>query len=500
MNTANKQITLVIALSLLVIWNIATLSISPIAWFDEGLYASVAHSFWEHGTFEQPISPLFANFRPNLSYGPVYFMVSSVFFSVGGFGLFQFRLIGLLAGMGIALIGVSTLRKMSVSLPLCLLFALLYMTDTQFISNSHSGRVDNLANAFLIGGIFYYLVARQKQHILVGPLILVSLAIGLALLSTPRMVVFLLPMFVYPLIDLFQKRLRFKNVLALGGPAIILYVFWIVFGFLGWDNFLAYYVEHKVHGEETSFADVFMGPSLSKVPRTQYLLFATFVLSTVLLYGRFKVSGLSRSVLTVCVINVAAYFFFLGSGPILTNFVLPYLYLAIVMFIWEVRTSAPSLSRGVVWLLLLFNIALFSVKTVVLLDTAHERNMRYSTEAIQQTIPPGAKVVGSPEYHYSSLFNKNDFQLNIVGGSPQERVSYHLSIFDTDYLIFTRREVEEKSELLELYLKAGSFEKIHDIRAIEKDKVGILKMIPWNKLGWTPSSSSYEGSIFKRIR
>ena len=170
-------------LVMIILSGIVTLPVSPMPWFDEVYIASVTESFLETRKLALGINPL--RDTQELTYGPVFFFLQATCFNVLGVGAVQSRLVGFLAGIGIAFLLYRLLRSWELPKHFCLVAMTLLLSDYAFGRGMYSGRMDLVATFLLMLAVLVIETTRDRH--LVG-LAVAGVVSGLAVLTTPTSV------------------------------------------------------------------------------------------------------------------------------------------------------------------------------------------------------------------------------------------------------------------------------------------------------------------------
>ena len=82
-----KKLHLVFLLIIYLVYHLLTLNVSPLPWYDEVVFNSIAHSFAHDGTFFCKVGPLAMEGKQIVVYGPVFFVSSGILESIFGMGI-----------------------------------------------------------------------------------------------------------------------------------------------------------------------------------------------------------------------------------------------------------------------------------------------------------------------------------------------------------------------------------------------------------------------------
>ena len=147
------QSTKFLTLVFFVMWigyHLATLSLSPLPWFDEVFYASISESFRYNGTLILSIAPDHLPGGEALSYGPVYFMLTAWVTDLIGFNIFSFRLANFAFGSAALVLFYQKFILNQARSATTLLCGAILFTDPLMHAGLHSGRMEGVAFFFFI--------------------------------------------------------------------------------------------------------------------------------------------------------------------------------------------------------------------------------------------------------------------------------------------------------------------------------------------------------------
>ena len=225
----HKKIVLSLLFTVYAIYHFATLQISPLPWFDETYFASLTHTYLETGIMQTKIAMILNDGREVVEYGPCYFWLTALAFKIFGFGILQFRIIGLLFGFFLIYIFYRFLKLTGTNM--IFLFLLLFAFDPILHSSMHGGRMDTMAASLSLFSVVLFLENRVKGNSI---LYFISGCSGaLAILTTPRSGFLLIPVALMLFVSWVKtKNLKsFSNGLVWSAPILILYLFWFFHAF-----------------------------------------------------------------------------------------------------------------------------------------------------------------------------------------------------------------------------------------------------------------------------
>lgn len=420
-----------------------------------------------------------------LTYGPVYFLLTSLFSFVLGWGLYSIRLVNLLFAIISVIIFYKLARKIGLSSKLTIIFVSLLSFDTIFVQNAHSGRMDLVALCFFLLAINFHLNIKNKLK----SATLLSVLGTLAVLTTLRIAILVLPAFALLWFKYIYDK-EWRSVIVLPVLSIVLYLIWVFVGFGSIEAFILHYTNTSAETGK-SLTNSFIGSSLY-VPFYQLPLVITGIVAVLfLLYKKVK----SVEVWTYILPIVFFYSYVKDTGAY-SAMVVPFWYLVIALSIKEFQNISlkKSILNPIIYTitlgLLFVNVGVFVTKSVTILLSLNERNPKPLSVWVENNLPKGCNVVGDDRYYYVSMKNDCDFQYIDRVNSPSDRAKFHFDNFKPDYLFVSNQTPKEN---INAYLEYYSFTDTLNYSIPNKSVIAskILNFIP------IPISSSYEGSLIK---
>jgi hypothetical protein len=482
--------------ALLLFFHLAISGFSPMPWFDETYFASMALHFSETGEFSPPVCPLMDYYYPqSKAYGPAYFVLLAGVFKTIGFGMFQMRLPSILFGFGFILVAYRMLRDGGVPSALGNFVFLLLIFDPIFLQNIHSGRMDSMALFMSAAGSFFLLrgIRNQtwKDYLFCG------IFLAFAILSTPRVAVNMFGAgMVAFLAYLFAPGWKawFRILLI---PAIIagLYSVWVFWGFGGYSEAWNYFFgqpKEKLYYDSLAQGYISFKKYIPPFQFPALIVFGVFLI--VVFVRRRPLSWL----FWICLLNVAAYFALVKDTGLYSIFSIPWVYMLLAILVSSISGLEPVTGRirMAFIMLILMNTGIFLTKQTVVLLSAPSRNAELAQKAFSACIPAGSRVIGDDAYYYVSIHNGCDFQYLDRGAAGFQRVKYHDEKFRFQYLV-VRNPVSNPKEF-EHYRKKFPLRKIGEIPSPEPSLVlrrfeSFLKVV-----GIKNIPLGYRGTIYAR--
>ncbi len=486
---------LVLAAGFLFLFHLFSLSISPLPWFDETYFASMAMHFSETGEFMAPIGPLIDYYYPqSKAYGPGYFLVLSGIIRTFGLGITQIRFPGLAFGFLFVFVVFKILQQQKVSFRLSVAAAVLLVFDVIFVQSIHSARMDSMALFFAGSGIFFELRALKTKRLY--DFVYCGIAFGLALLTTPRIAVCLIgPCLV--LLGYFIKDLSPKSFLQgfiVLMSVALLYSIWVFWGFGGYSEAWQYFFgkPREVIAAQ-NLADSYIGGNLF-LPVFQKPSIALAIILA--LAGLLNAKIRRHPLFLICLINIPAFYLLVADTGIYSILNMPFVYLLMALSLKEI--SLPG-KLNPLWVLIpvfLINFGIFCVKNLIVWTFANQRNAETVLTEVKKRIPKGSRVIGDDCFFYVIVQSGSDFQYLERGSHTPMRREYHLNQFKFNYIIV--QDPPQSAKEFGLYAKF-----------IPMRPVGYITMKPNSAFGNFLESilkrfsfkipPGYKGTIYKRL-
>ena len=370
--------------------------------YDEVFFHSVTAAVMETGKYTLTAAPDLYQ-HEILFNGPLYFQAQAFIMKFLGTGIWQFRLLNMLCGFGVLGIIALLLKHFRVPKKAILLAVLFLLLENVFGQVLHSARMDFVALFLILGGIYSTLVASKQNkdqakwlYHLAG-----ALSVGLALITTPR-IVFLLPLYALVLLS----TANYRSIAVLLGIAFSPLAYW-VFIRVGFSDYLAMFQHPVVAGHIGS------GFGLSSLFRQWYNVpLVLFWLGTLVKFFRSKIEiapkryfliGLHASIVLFVVLikEQAPYSAMLNAMLVLcittSHILIPHLSSLIPnlsSLIPNPSSLIPNLSS-----LILLSLPIFTAKTIALGYTWQERNPKSTLAQIMHI--DKKKVYADPQFYYA---------------------------------------------------------------------------------------------------
>ena len=395
------------------VYHLCTLDVTPTPWFDETLMISIVESILATGNFDLTVAPYFDYSQNYYLYGPVYFWISAGCLKLWGYGIFQYRLLGLVAGL-LLLRVISKLCNRQTSLGL--IVPLIILLDPVLQSNMHEGRMDTLALLFIFSSVICLLKFNtqfQSKWIWLS-----AIFTALALLTTPRVA------FLLVLQPILIDNFRHKKLLLWPLIVVAIYSSWVFFAFDSVVNWLNYYSAFNEVFESFRFGlDQLIFPY-------NYPLIGFVLLACLLSWRSLKELILKDRMVLFSIASILIFHLFIKGG-FYVIFVIPqYYYLLFKLLNNDTRFKKIALVS-----LVIFGCAVATIRISVNITElgAHDRIVEFTGKHI----PPGSRVIGNSKFYYSAKLNGSNYQSSVFKWltNNEERISYHKDVYDYEYFI-----------------------------------------------------------------
>jgi 4-amino-4-deoxy-L-arabinose transferase-like glycosyltransferase len=444
-------------LSITLLWHLATLSYIPLPWFDETFFASISKSLAEGRGYYLDICPIQTNGREVLTYGPVYFNITALSFRLFGINAFAFRIVTLIfSALTIVAVGL-ILKKLNITQALRRLILLLIVFDHIIVISSHSGRMDLTAVFFALMAFYFYLSDDNPNKYF-----WMAIAGVAAVLTTPRIAIFLLPLFALAIYQTLNRK-AWKHFSILIFIPTIIYTLWIIYGFGGFKNFLTHYLGSQTDGASSAALDTFhfIGGNFL----IHYFQWPV-IISSLMLFGFFIVKRASSIWHTAMIflIPIALYYLLVLDTGRYSALVMPFWYLLLG---WEIQNLSTTqikkthskIATNIVLIGLLFiNTGMFTLKGIQSIAAIPDHNPKPMKAWFADNLPLHSKIVGDDQFYYACVERQSELQYIYRTKSDAERAAYHAREFKPDYLLLCN---ETDPQTVEAYKKHFVFEETY---------------------------------------
>lgn len=439
----NNKIILFSLSALYILYHLATLSYSPIPWFDEVCFASITRSYINNGTYFQEARSISLDEQASMVYGPVYFVLQSFIIKLFGWKLFVFRLSNCLFGILNLYLIFRICRYFGFAVAIALFTIVFVAFDPAYTQFLHSGRMDFIALFFFFTSFLLFVSTENKGD---GKNILKAAAIGvllsLALLTNPR-VMFAFSVYaaysIYELITAGKKGILavFIKYLIILAVCSGIYYLWIYFKF----GSLQHFIFKNYSGNQVMQTHV--GFSLSEMYLNSKLLMYGFGFLCALLL---VFTGRAMKNIKLLLFTVPAILLFIlivgGSlGGRYYAMVAPFV--AILIVGATVHLTSSKLLAAPVRIAAAAFIVFFVFKGIYVFGTLQQRDPVYNEKMISKYLTKNTKIAGDFAFYYIAIHNNCSFQSTSWNGQL-DTVLNHFRNNKYDYFIFNKNNANRE--------------------------------------------------------
>jgi len=488
-------------IAMMYLFHIFSISIYPIPWFDETLFASVSKSFLEDGTLFPTAAPFAFQFKDCLTYGPLFFIIQKLSYLIFGFSCFAARIVVLFFG-GTMLFMLIKIFKSNKNIPalFLLLLEVGFLFDYTIFDGFHFGRMETMAMTFIFGYTFFILkneneTLNYKRN---ARALIYSLFAVLAVLTTPRAAILLLPPGLILLYRWYQSKFKkeiFIELLILGLVFITAILSWIFYAFGNIPNMIAYY---KIVSETADFSRGFSFSESIYVYQYPVIIASVFLLViSLLVNGKKTLDALNFISVTSVILFYALVTIYRPYGV----YTIPYFYILAVNCFYQIIITNPKkgiavISKLMIYSVLILTIVVSMLKMYYIVLSKDQRRDNAINDFVLLHIPAGSRVIGDEVYYYAVLNAGGQFQYMNWYLSNIEREQYQREIFDYDYLFISDELLAYKPNLISIYKANTKLQLLADFEPI-LDPITIFLN---KKRRGLVSFYNYNGHLYKRIK
>lgn len=450
-------------IALFAVVQVITLDKSPLPWFDETFFASIAHQWSLTGHF----TPQVAIFQEVKLYGPIYFWLTGSSFKLLGFSAFSFRLVNLISGIGVVWVSGLIIKQItknskpndqtSANRVLLKWWWVLLLTDPLFYLVLHEGRMDLMALFWALSSIYVllpFLTKTQTQGKLVTRFILSGFLVVLAALTTPRVSFIFVP---FSMLLLWHCRRKFYLFIVWGVTIVGLYAIWVFTAFGSINALIAYYTGNNPFAN-ISMTEKFVG-GFGYIPRQSYPLIASAILGFLMVILQ-KTIKIFHPFVWIALASIGLFYPLIHDYGQYSVFIIPFYYFFIFYGLSIKALHFKNLMLYPLIFLLIINVGYFTLKNMQVLASWEQRKPTSVTKFIQKHIPKGARVVGEPMYFYAVTQAGSQYQYMDLYETLETREARQRQKFKYQYLIVTDHIKWRKPAVVKHYMQNAQLKEL----------------------------------------
>ncbi|MFC2084649.1 ArnT family glycosyltransferase [Bacteroidota bacterium] len=440
------------------IFNILTLSRDPLPWYDEVFFAGITESFITSGEFYQQTEIKLRSEHQMLRYGPVYFFMNAVSIKILGLNPVALRLTNFVFGLAIFFVFYLILRREKVEYKVILLSFIIILFDPTFLYVAARNSRMELISVFFALWAVYFLLCKSDAEKNSLHFVFSGILCAISLLTTLRAVLIILPIVIIcgtkVIIDFQLKNLN-KFLIFITTISII-YLIWIYSAFSGVVEFINYYFVADVNLAGKSATGRFLGGNFHVPPYLFPLVIMTFLSIMIIIIKKIKLNLL----VIYITISILLYFFLVKEEGPYVVLILFHLYLLIIIGYSRVEKKIKKIYKFGLFIILLFNVCLFTVKNLHLYSTWELRDPDTVNQFIQKNIPEHSKVYGDIIYYYSVINNNSEIKIFNPWRSPEYIEQLIDKFYKFDYVMFSNRSINNRNKYFNLFSKKYHLQKV----------------------------------------
>lgn len=421
---------------------------SHVAWYDETFMADYTHNLITTGHIYNTMDPKTVT---GCLYGPVYFLLTGITTSIGGFGIFTFRLVStmfyFLCGWMMYKIYSEFSQentKTTLSVGMVCALTLTFLMDVMNVRSSYSGRMEMVAMFFVLVAYWRYLKYQKCRKPLES--IWISLSLTLSVMTTPRVMFVALPLALYQLYVLLRER-KYRTIVVYALTPILLYGTWLTWQYGSVAEFF-----FRIFGGKTKVSSSNSGLTVYDFIGGNYiirgyhypLLIATLLSAGYMLWAR-KI----KAVLLYLLPAVSYYLFVFDTGYY-SAFMVPFAFMTIAVTLTHTANTSKGrvVGKVLVAAMLLFNFVSYTVIYATTLATKNKRDVYHYGTWVKQRIPTGSKVIGFYHSYYAVVDAGCDFKRITREEVPKDSLEkdFHEN-YRPDYII-SRNIIKKETTML----------------------------------------------------
>jgi 4-amino-4-deoxy-L-arabinose transferase-like glycosyltransferase len=423
-------------------FSLATISFYNLPFCDEVYYADAAFSYHQTGTFAVPID--FPRTSGAVFQAPLFLWLQAKVFDLAGFGMWQVRLMPLLAGMLVFGLYSALVYRYTKSRFLTFLFMLLFITDRAINFNLHSGRMEMPS---LLLAALSMLVFQQSLRITRSSFSLIMAIVAGLLLSAAFLLSFRMAIAAIPCVFLLVAcrpaviTLYIRNLLVYGIVAAIPCGAWLYIAFGGPVSAYAHITGKQSFDDHFGVLSSFVGNILRRPAEAPKMLLFYACSAFLLLKHRQWI----RSEFFICMsfLITLGFVMFVSEGGSYRAMLFPFIYLLILVSIARLR-SLMMARIDVFCVIVLICINLLYGIPRALYWAIHWNSMDHNnlTEEVAAALPQGSRVITDPVFYYALRAAKCDIIIPYWGISEYFE-EYVKNDFKPDYILSARGIFED---------------------------------------------------------
>lgn len=447
-------------------------------WFDEVVFADISNNLASGKGMKLLIAPPIR--RPDYfipTYGPIYFLIQSIFIQVFGLNIWLFRFVGFIGGFFSLVAFWSILKNEKINIKFSLL-VLVFMMDPLFASSSHGGRMDLVALAIGLFSVLFYIKYNNTNYS--RYMILSGVAMVLAAMTTPRI---LIPFSGFAIILVMKSFNSFKNfaihVTYWLIPFCLIYYAWVLYAFSGIANYILFFKE---------LSETFVGIGFN-LPLQSYILYFTSFFSFCYFLVTNKIRDKKTNFFIIGLLGVVFYFLLVRDTGPYSIIILPFIY----FFMFNLKKINRKIFNKLITVILIFNGLFFFSKSIFVFSSKKLRDLT-EVEDYLSTMPENQKIVSDDIYFYSIKKSGHEFFMLDHYWGDYEREEFNRINHGYDYLLISENSLKKEFNS-QIYFDKSELKLEKEFQIKQHEYIRQLENFLPIKI-----SNSTSGKLYKRIK
>lgn len=465
----------------IVVYNLYTLPISPLPWYDEICLADISYNFLKTGKLLSTVTPFYIYNEEVTLYGPLYFYIQSLIVFILGFTAYNFRLLNLISSFLIVFILYKKKYDDKTKTIKNLLIIMLSLSP-MYIANSHSGRMDLFSSLFVF---LAFTLLYKDSFLSLKKLFAISALLTLSILITPRVMFLSSGLIIFYLRFVANRTQIVKSIVF----AIITYIVPIL-AYCTWSYYSSGDFLFLIQRLLTQESSNYVGSGFVKKNFEFIILLMFIVLFILTTIKHRKLYDLPSGLLMSC---LTFQFFVKETGP--------YTAMQVPFAIWGIMELMNKCTNDVFikyskFIIMFITFVFFSVfcfKTISIYAYMDERNVGHVDIFIEKNKLNNKIILAAFPYYYELMKNKNTiYNYEITNGKDLNILIEEADKLAPEYLMCLRNDTANKfvKELIE----KRNFTLIDSLVINASSSKRKLQQLFKNNKGY----NSYEGYLYKK--
>ena len=428
----NKNLWIILTIGCIILCLVYTIiqAIHHVPHDDETALASITQHFIKFNKF---YSGYLIEDSERLEYGPVYFFIQKVVASVIGFGMWQFRVLNIVAGISSIMIFWKIAKDLNISRINIFILIASIVFNPRFLFGMVNGRMELFILTLFIGGYYLFIKSNNRNYVVI---IISGIILSLAFLSSPRIGFYFLAFVFSFVVEFIESDNRKRTIIKYSFfcVSIIIPIFIWIFNVFG--SISAYINSIVINGPGASHFGVSIFAMPNQIPATILWLIACIYIF------RLKRNMLNPILITLFSIPIFHWLFIKEIAPY-SSMLMPFVFLGIIIAVNSAPKKVFSIFPGI--LALYFTLKFISNFSGVLSSLELTNSKSFNTFYKSQGIT-NKNVLADAHFYYTITEHSNKFTLYSQAWMFLSKET--VKKYDIEYAVISKENFNEKHELL----------------------------------------------------